>query len=163
MHSTIGAPTMPTRSFAALLSLVAVLALAACGGSDTPAVSLNPAFAGTWDGTTTVTIPGAAPITYQGQLVISLSGATASVSRVCLDGSGSLTMTGSGNAASWAGSLVCAPVAVTCSGVAGTLNITLTAAAGALSNDTTTLTAQGSGTATACGSATTITFSFVGT
>ena len=154
---------MPTRSFAALLSLVAVLTLAACGGSDSPAAALNPAFAGTWDGITTVTIPGAAPIAYQGQLVISLSGASAAVGRVCPDGSGSLTMTGSGNAASWTGSLVCAPIAVTCSGSPGSLNITLTAAAGSLSGDTTTLTAQGSGTATACGSATTITFSFVGT
>ncbi len=154
---------MTIRSFAAPAALLVALSLAACGGSDTPAAGLNPAFAGTWDGITAVTIPGVTPITYQGQLAISLSGNAAGVSRVCPDGSGSLTMTGTGNTASWTGSLVCAPIAVTCSGTPGTLNITLTSATGSLSADTTTLTAQGSGTATACGGSTTVTFSFVGT
>jgi len=146
---------------ALILSLA--LVMGACGGSDEPAASLNPAFSKTWTGTTTVTIPGVAPITYQGQLVIAVSGGNATVTRVCLDGSGTLTMSGSGNSASWTGTLVCAPLAVDCPAGPGTLNITFYSANGTLSNNSTTLTAQGSGTAIACGSATTITFSFVGT
>jgi hypothetical protein len=153
---------MTSRTLAVLFALIGMLSLAACGGGDS-AAGLNPAFAGTWNGTTTVTIPGYQPLTYPGQLIISLNGSSAVVSRVCPDGSGSLTMSGSGSAAAWTGTVVCPPMAVTCSGTSTTLSITLTSAAGSLSADTTTLTAQGSGTATVCGGATTVTFSFVGT
>jgi len=154
---------MANRILLVAAGIISALSVSACGGSDTPAANLNPALAGTWVGTTTITFPGYAPSSYQGQLTIAVSGTNGTVSQLCLDGSGTMTMTGSGNSASWTGTLVCVPVAVTCPSGPGTFSYTLTSTSGVLSSNNRTLTAQSSGTGTLCGTATTVTFSFVGT
>jgi hypothetical protein len=63
---------MNRRSFAALASVLVVMSLAGCGGSD--GAALNPAFAGTWNGTSTLTAQGYSPISYAGQSIITVSG-----------------------------------------------------------------------------------------
>ena len=120
-----------------------IAATAACGGSS--GGNLDAAMGGTWSGTATLTLQGASPQTFAGDLTLTVSGQDATMASVCLDGSGSVTMHGSGRSASWQGSLVCPPVQFTsCSAVTMTfqsVNVTLNGS---------TLTAQGAGSASGC-------------
>jgi hypothetical protein len=159
---------MPNRILIVVAGLVSALAVSACGGSDTPAASLdpgslNPAFAKSWNGTitATATMPGSTPVSHGWQMIIAVSGANATVSRICADGSGTVTMSGSGNSASWTGSWVC-PVMPFDSCAAFVFK--WTSASVVLSSDNATLTAEGSGSGggTGCG-ASSVTFKFVGT
>lgn len=50
---------------------------------------------------------------YTGALVIAVSGNNATVANVCLDGSGSLEVSGAGDSVTWAGTLVCPAVPFT--------------------------------------------------
>src|SRR5438128_1306077 len=85
----------------------------ACGGSSSGG-SVNTAMNGTWSGPATLTISGEPSQTLSGQLQVAVSGKNATFTGVCLDGSGSVTAHGSGNSASWSGSLVCPAVQFTC-------------------------------------------------
>jgi hypothetical protein len=141
--------------------LVGALSLAlACGGSDSTG-SLDNAFAGTWNGTTTLTLAGYAPYSYASQLSVSVNGETATASNICpaIGDGHTLTVHGTGNSASWSGSLTCNPVQFTqCSSVVFTFHN-----ASAVLNPSGSLSAQGSGSATGCGITLDFTFSFTGT
>jgi hypothetical protein len=90
-----------------------VVAIAlACGGSSN-SQDLDPAFSGQWTGPATLTISGETPQSYTARLVIAVSGQNATFSDVCLDGSGSLTIQGSGRSATWSGNYACPPVQFT--------------------------------------------------
>ncbi len=137
------------------LLLLPILAALACGGSNDPV--LDPAFAGTWTGTTTITFPGYAPFYSSGQLLIAVSGQDANVTEICPDGSGGVTATGTGENAAWSGTYACPAVALgTCASVA----ITYTSASAILSN--TTLSVVAAGTASGCGTTSDVTVSFSG-
>jgi len=120
---------------------------------------LNPAFTGTWNGPTVVTLSGVAQPAYTGQLIIVVSGSTATVSEVCPDSSGTMTMSGSGNNASWTGSLVCPPKAF---GTCAAVTVAFASGSATLSSNNLSLAALGSGTATGCGNTAPVTFSFTG-
>lgn len=144
------------------LIIAAALALAGCGGSSStePLTDLNPAFSGTWNGNTLVTVPGFSTSSYASQLVIAASGRTATITKVCPDGTGTVVASGSGNTAAWSGSLACPPVPVSGCPL---VTATLTSANGSLSADATTLTVQAAGTASGCSFTSNVTLGFVGT
>ena|SRR5215475_4494396 len=134
-----------------------VLLTLACGGE-----SLNSAFGKTWVGTTTATIPGLIPFTSNSQFTVSVHGDTATATDVCPpNGGGSIDAKGSGNSASWAGSMACPPIPQT--GLNCSLTLTFTAASMTLSADNKTLNASASGTVTGCNLNTTFTLVFQGT
>ncbi len=148
-----------------LVAVAAALVLSACGSDDggaaapAPVTPLNPAFSGTWTGTTTVSFPGVTPFSYSSLVVIAVSGQTATVSAICPDGSGSISAQGSGDSAQWRGSFTCPPLALdTCPAVTLTYqNASMTL------NSNGTLTANGSGVATGCGISSPVTLTFNGT
>jgi hypothetical protein len=139
--------------------MAVAVALAGCGGTQAPPGDLDPALGGTWSGNTLVAVTGYTS-TYPSQLVVETSGRTATISRICPDGSGAVVATGSGGAASWSGSLTCPPVAVS---VCPAVTATLTSASGSLSADGTTLTALARGTASGCALTSAVALTFVGT
>jgi hypothetical protein len=146
-----------------LAAAAAALILAACGddggaAAPAPATPLNPAFSGTWTGTTTVSSPGVAPFSYSSSVVIAVSGQTATVSAICPDGSGSISAQGSGDSAAWQGSFTCPPIALdTCPAVTLTYqNASMTL------NANGTLTASGSGIASGCAITLPVTLTFNG-
>jgi hypothetical protein len=143
------------------LTLAAVALLSACGGgsSPEPVSDLNPAMSGTWNGTYTVTATGQALQTAPGTLEVAVAGRTATITKVCPDGSGTLVATGSGNNAAWAGTLACPPVAVS---LCPTVVVTLTSANGSLSADGQTMTVVAHGRASACGLNPDVTLGFMG-
>ncbi len=80
-----------------------LLFLAGCGGWD-------PILNGTWSGPAVVTAgkPGQTQAsTYQAQLVLSVSNAFGTATKVCPDGSGRIDFEGSGTDGSWTGLLSC--------------------------------------------------------
>ena len=87
--------------------LIVVIAplLFACGNSSSPPLDL--ALNKTWIGTSNYTISGASAGSFNGGLVIAVNGDSALVSNVCIGGSGSLTVTGSGDTASFSGTFNC--------------------------------------------------------
>jgi hypothetical protein len=131
-------------------------AAAACGGSS--GGPLDPAMGGTWSGTATLTLQGGSPQTFPGDLTLTVSGQDATMASVCLDGSGSVTMHGSGESASWQGSLVCPPVVFT-----GCSAVTLTFQSVNVALNGSTLTAQGAGSASGCGTTLGFTLGLTGT
>jgi hypothetical protein len=141
-----------------LLVTVAALLLSACGGSSSDGAQLDSALTGTWNGQTTVSFPGYAPFYYQSYLHIAVSGQNAVVTAICPDGSGSVTATGTGESASWHGSLSCPGVPL---GSCPSVSATYTSATATLSNGT--MSAQAVGTATGCGMTSNVTVSFTGT
>jgi hypothetical protein len=145
-----------------LLIIAAALALAGCGSSTTtePLTDLNPAFGGTWNGNTLVSAQGLPSSSFPSQLVIVASGRTATITKVCPGGTGTVVASGSGNSAAWTGSLACPPVQVS---ACPAVTATLTSANGSLSADATTLTVQAAGTASGCSATSAVTLSFVGT
>lgn len=142
--------------------MLACLALCACGGSNGNALpDLNAAFAKTWTGTSTTTAAGQTFTGTNSHLTILLvTGHIATVSTGCPDASGSVNATGTGNSASWSGTLACPPVQVTsCS-----LTLTYTTATLTLSSDNKTLNVQAGGTVSGCTfNNTPFTATFVGT
>jgi hypothetical protein len=122
----------------AVLGLVAV-SLSACGSSSSGQAPLNSAFAGTWAGSFAFT--GALTGSASGQLTITVSGNSMQVGFMCPDGTGTVTASGSGNTASWSGSLVCPPT----SGVSNcsAAVFTFTSVAPTLSSNTLNVLAQG--------------------
>lgn len=142
------------------LVMAAALALTGCGGGPEPQPELNPALGGTWTGNTLVSVPGIAASSYPSLLEIAVTGNTATISRLCPDGSGTVAASGSGNAAAWTGRLTCPPVAIPqCASVTAILS----SASGSLSADGATLTALAGGTGSGCGYNLNVTLTFVGT
>lgn len=145
----------------AALVVVSILALAAsaCGGSaPAPAASLNPALAGTWSGTTRLTL-GSSTFSESSTVTVTVSGQQGTLYPVCFDGTGTITATGSGDTASWSGTMPCPAVALGgCSSVVLTF---VSAGANYLSlNDW--LGASASGSATGCGVTQAATLTFLG-
>jgi hypothetical protein len=153
--------------------LIAVLFAVACGGSSNeggnnqqtggttqqPPPSLDSNFSGTWNGTTTLTFTGNQPSAYASRLVIAVSGGSATLADVCPDGSGTATVSGSGQSASWSGTLTCPAVQFTnCAAVAFTYQSATMTLSGNGS-----LTVQGTGLAAGCGVTLNLTTTFVGT
>lgn len=141
------------------VALTVMLASAvACGSGSS---GLNPAFGKTWIGTSTLNVPGLGVSSYAAHLPISVSGGRATADQLCQGTSGSITFTGSGNLASWNGSMACPPIAQPGQGC----SLTFTFATGSLSlsSDLKALTAEGAGTVIGCGLNTTFTDSFQGT
>jgi hypothetical protein len=140
------------------LMLLLMAVTAACGGSSNSSASLDPAFSGTWLGPVVVTAPGQQPLTYTGQVVIAAAGATATVANICFNNTGSVTIHGSGESASWNGTLTCSPFATTaCSAVTETF----TSLAATLNNGL--LAGQGAATVSGCGQTYNATFTIAGT
>jgi hypothetical protein len=153
------------RNLVLALGLISTLAVSACGDNGGPIGSpdvnlffLDPALAGTWDGTSTMNLSGQAPLLYAGKLSISLNGLGANVSPICPDGTGIVIMSGIGNSARWSGFLRCAPKAF---GACAAVSVAFTSANLALSGDGLTLLAEG--TATGCETTASVTFTFAGT
>lgn len=145
---------------------VAVFVLAcACGGggggdsgAEGGGAPLDTAFAGTWTGTTSMAFTGGGSTSYTGKLVITVSGNTATVAKICPDGSQSAQASGSGDSASWSGNIVCPPVSFTnCASV----TLTFQSATTTLNAGNLTLIATGSG--SGCGSSVPLTVTFSGT
>jgi hypothetical protein len=147
------------RIVAVLAALIVVVALSGCGGGDGGGDSLNPAFAGTWYGTSTRSAPGYPSISWQGSTGITVSGSSLSILGVCPAGGGTLVLSGSGNSAQWTGSYFCPPEYYPgyCSSVVLTANL-VTAT---LSADGQTVTIVGTGTGAGCGGGLPVTNSFV--
>jgi hypothetical protein len=142
------------------LAAILFAAILGCSSGRSGSPTLNPAFGKTWTGTTTIRALGLTPTSYAGQLTVAVSGDSATVTKVCPDGSGAVSSTGSGNTINWTGNLACPPIAVqTCSAV----TFTYSSATLTLSADGSTLTAEASGQLSGCGGSTSITASFVGT
>ncbi len=138
------------------LLVVFAAALTACSS----AATVNTAMAGTWFGTYTVTFAGQSPFSYTGQIIFSVAGDMLTATDVCPDNSGTLVATGSGNTATWTGTLVCPAHDV---GGCPTLAYTFTSATATLDSAGTTMMTQGSGTYTGCsGSSGSFTFTFSG-
>jgi hypothetical protein len=92
-------------------------------------------------------------------LVIAVSGGSATLADVCPDGSGTITVTGSGQSGSWGGTLNCPAIAFTnCAAVAFTYHTGSMAL-----NGNGSLTVQGTGLAAGCGATLNLTTTFVGT
>ncbi len=139
-----------------VVALVSALATG-CGVSDS-GFDLNPAFNGTWSGPSTIAADGYQPSTHQSQMVVVVSGDTATVVMICPTGEGAITAIGVGNEASWEGTLVCPPVSY-----GGCDALTLTIRTGSVRlNANGTMTVQGTGTATGCGNDLNVTYTFVG-
>jgi hypothetical protein len=137
------------------IALALVFGVAACGGSGG---GLDAAMAGTWNGTASVTMAGLQPLSYQGQLIVAVSGDTATVRQVCSNGSGSISASGTGSTAQWHGTLSCPPVAFSdCASVTFTFN------SGNMSLTNGALVAQGAATGAGCGVTRAASFSFTGT
>ncbi len=97
---------------------------------------------------------------YTAPLAITVSGNTATVSLVCpITGAGSLEAHGSGNSATWDGTLVCPPLVFP--GYCDYVVLTLRHATANLSGGTLTAIATGSG--TGCGATESMTVTFSGT
>ena len=145
------------------LAVFVVGSLAACGSSSSGNPDLNPAVNGTWSGDNTITVSGYSPLTIGSEITIAASGTNFTASPVCYGtlstpSSGSITGTGSGNTASWAGTLACPSVPMLgCDAMV----ITYKSVSANLSSDQTTLTIQGSGTVVGCNMNTTFSFNFV--
>ena len=135
---------------------LSIAAASACGGSS--GGNLDPALGGTWNGNATLTLQGGSPQTFPGDLSLTVSGQDATMNGVCLDGSNSVTMHGSGKSASWQGTLACPPVQFT-----GCAVVTMTFQSASVSLNGTTLTAQGAGSASGCGTTLGFTLGFSGT
>ena len=137
--------------------MVAIALACGGGGGSSSSQDLDPAFSGSWTGPATLSISGETPQNYTARLVIAVSGQNATFSDVCLDGSGSLTIHGSGRSATWTGNYACPPVAFTnCSAVTATF----TSASVVLNGSA--LSAQGSGTASGCGQSKAFTITMTG-
>lgn len=133
---------------------VVALGLAGCGSD-----KLNPAFVGVWTGPVVLTMGTG---TYTGTVRLSVtlpSETTATLSPVCLDSTGSITATGSGDSASWAGTMVCPPVGI---GQCAAVTLTLTSGKASLSSDGKTLSGQAFGTASGCSTNTNFSWTFTG-
>jgi hypothetical protein len=128
------------------LLVAAICAFATACGGGTNGGGLNPAFGKHWVGTSTVS--GAVSLSYAAQLTIAVDGDEATVTQICPDNSGSLTVTGSGNSAAWTGNLVCPAIA----GQGCSLNVTYTSASATLSSDGRTLTATATANVSGCAS-----------
>jgi len=136
--------------------IVLLIAVAsACGGSG--GGNLDPALGGTWSGTATLTLAGQQPQQFAGDLSVTVSGQNATMN-VCLDGSGPITMHGSGGSASWQGSMACAPVQFT-----GCAAVTMTFQSVSVSLNGSTLTAQSAGSLSGCGTTLGFTLGLTGT
>ena len=135
----------PTSLVAALLLLAAA---SGCGGTDTP-TGLNPAFAGTWSGTSTLALATGEVVRTESSTVgITVSGQIGSLNPVCFDGTGTIQASGTGNSAAWTGSLACPAVAFP--GCASTV-LTWTSATAVLGATGTSVTATTTGKGTGCG------------
>jgi hypothetical protein len=133
-----------SRFLAAALS---ALLLAACGGSDTSS-GLNPAFSGTWQGDWTVSTDGGVnyvPLTNSTSVGVSASGSSGVVSPLCPFGQGTVIVGGTGNTATWSGSLPCGDFPFPGYYPYYSSEFTLTAASLVLSAPGTTLRVQGTG------------------
>lgn len=144
-----------------LLSAVLLVA-AACGGSDDGGGGSGPVFNSgftkTWNGTASVTIGAGSPFSYSAYMVLAVAGNQMTVGAFCPDGSGSVSVTGSGDTATWTGSYACPPVSMT---GCGAVTFTFTAAMVTL-NSGPSLTSQGSGTGNGCSVTNPFTMSFTG-
>ncbi|HUM10588.1 MAG TPA: hypothetical protein VLT82_06530 [Myxococcaceae bacterium] len=138
------------------LLLVVAVGLVACGSD-----KLNPAFAGLWNGAATLTMGTFSSTDDNVQVTIILpSESTLTIAPVCPENTGSITASGNGDSASWAGTVACQPVAIaSCAAV----TVTLTSGTGTLSSDGKTLTAKASGTAAGCSQSQPFAWQFVGT
>jgi hypothetical protein len=151
------------RLIKSALAVLVVGSLAACGSSSSSNPDLNPAVNGTWTGDNTITVPGYSPITIGSEITVAASGTRFTASPVCygtlsMPPSGSITGTGSGNTASWTGTLACPAVSLLgCNAVV----ITYKSVSATLSTDQTTFTIQGSGTLVGCSINTTFSFNLV--
>jgi len=136
-----------TRVLGALLLLVT-----SCGG-------LAPEFTKEWNGFATVAPSLGEPFSYPAQLKLTVTGNEATLDQVCPAGGASLTATGTGDNASWSGSLVCDGfIASGCTSVV----LTYASVRAFLSPDRSTLTVDGTGTMDLCGLTMSFTDSFVG-
>ena len=147
--------------FAAVL--VAAWTMTGCGGTDpTPPAPLDTGFAKIWNGVPTVACTGFATVTYPPTPVeITVSGNSLTSRLLCSVGSGiSVTATGSGSTATWAGSLSC-PSDVQ-AGCPSGLVFTHTSRTYTL-NANGTLTVSGTGTLACSGATTDCTTGFSGT
>ena len=133
-----------------------LLAVTACGSD-----KLDPAFAGLWTGSATMTMGTSSFTQNDVQVSIALPNETSlTISPVCPGNTGIITATGKGDSISWSGSVTCPAVALTsCSSVV----VTLQSGTATLSSDGKTLTAAASGTATGCSQTNAFSWQFVGT
>jgi hypothetical protein len=141
-----------------LLAVAVSVFLSACGGSTSP---LSAAFAGTW--TTNLSVSGGTLGSEQGvagELDITVSGSSATVAKVCLDGTGSLSFTGSGDSASYSGLYACGPATLGSCASAVVSYASGTASVVVGSPDT--LTIDLTGNVSGCGQSSALTAAFTG-
>lgn len=130
-----------------------------CTG-DCPA-GLTVAFSGAWTGQTTLTT-SQGTLAGPGALTVSVSGYAASIEHVCLDGSGSLVVSGSADFASWAGTLVCQPFEAFPCASSTIIYAGATATVSTVTTAPNQLTFVATGTAIGCGVGQVLSFTFVG-
>jgi hypothetical protein len=138
-----------------LFVLVQMVCLA-CGSE--PDDTLNTAFNGIWEGSTTFVFEGYAPQLWTGVLSIAVSGNLASVSGVCPDGTSGIVETrGGGDSAEWQGTLSCPSVsAEECSSIVYTYH------SARLDLDGDAVLIQGAGIVSGCGQSFPFTIIFTG-
>lgn len=111
-----------------------------------PPPSVDSGFTGVWRGPTTLTAPGQNPVVYNGSISLVASGQTLTASAFCPDGTGSMTMTGSGRALQWSGSYTCAYASTACAAT----TLTYTSATFTL-NSASSMTLSAAGVLAGCG------------
>ena len=137
--------------------LLLVLALACgCGGGG----NLDPALGGTWigNGHFTVTTIGTGD-QFPVKLTVAVSGQDATISFVCFNDTGALTLHGSGPSANWEGTFTCPPVDF----FAGCPAVVLTFQSVNVSLSGSALLAHSVGIATGCGAAIVFSLDMTGT
>ena len=142
------------------LALAVVLASAAACGP-----SLNPALGGGYYGEWTQTLGESPSQSHEGPLTLAVSGQTLTVSGICPDGSTSIKAIGSGESASWMGTLACPATTV---GSCAAAVVTFTSVKVYVEvddmndGDLNQLSLEGAGNYSGCGTSASFTYSFDG-
>lgn len=93
-----------------------------CPDTPPPPPEVDSGFTGVWRGPVTITAPGQNPVVNNGSISLVASGRNLTATAFCPDGSGALSMTGSGRSLTWSGSYSCSYASSACANTTLTYN-----------------------------------------